>query len=274
MSTTASEIAVATPSIEELVLLLGEKAQALGKVNEDAARLQCEIAAIRQQLLNSTRNQTHYLLEGDAPGAVDKVDEQQEEVELISNSAIAFVVQVARKVYGDRFEGKSLPPIPSVEQVTAAFAHEKQQKEIAGRTEPTLRFVIVEDGDVLRYQPIILDGAQEMPLEAYENKDVYNMTREQRVLASRELNKNPDIRKELDHEDMTVYDLLSHGAAMQGRPIDQATWSMLTAKYKKGDRFVWNAVWRGVQSDRGMNLAGYVVRGDRLRFAVWGDVIF
>lgn len=271
MSVTAADKTTITPSTEELVRRLGEKTAALSRVHNDAICLQSDIAKIQQQLLSFTRREAQSVIGGHAVGSV--VDPQQEEVELMTNPAITFAVKVAQKVYGGRFEGKSFPSAPSVEQVTHAFSREEQQKEIAGRTEPTLRFMVVEDGETLRYQPIILDGAREMPLETYEDRDACSMTREQRVFANRKLNENPDYRKELDHDDMTVYDLLSHGAAMQGKPIDQATWSMLTAKFKEGGRFVWYAVWEDDQSDRGKVRADYVGRNVRLRFAVWGDVI-
>lgn len=261
-----------TPTTEELVRRLGEKTDALNKVNQDAARLQSEIAEIQKQLVSSTREKTRSLIqEGASNSAVDSQVGEQEEYELINNSAITLAIQVAQKVYGDRFEGKSFPSDPSATQVTQAFSREEQKKEIAGRTEPTLRFMVVEDGDTLRYRPVIIDGPQEMPLGTYEGRDVDGMTREERILASREVNENPDHRKELDHEDMTVYDLLSRGAATQGKPIDKVSWSMLTAKFKEGDRFVWDAGWGGGRPGRGR--AGFVGRGGRLRFAVWGDVI-
>lgn len=209
---------------------------------------------------------------GEAAGGEVEV-EMEEKPELIGGPTIAFAVQVAQKIYGSRFEGRSLPVAPSAEAVERVLARPELQEEIAGRTEPTLRLTLVDDNGTLRWRPVILDGPQEMPLEQYTDQDVTQMSREQRILASRTLNKHPEYRKELPHDDMTLYDLLAYGAAAQGKPIDQSTWTMLTAKFNKGEPFVWGAGWGGGRSRRVRDHAGIVCPFDRLRFAVWGDVI-
>lgn len=216
----------------------------------------------------------------DLENFLSHLDIEQGMLELVNDSTIDLALRVAESEYAkEKHEqlvaGRSLPQKPSIDAVKKALQNEKVQAEIRRRTEPKLRFELVDANGTLRWRVLVFDGPKEMPLEQYSdsNLNARNMTREQRILASRGEHKHSGVIVELN-DDMTLYDLLAQGAYLEGDPIDQSTWSLLSAKFNKGNKFVRIAFCRDDRSHCGKDYADYMVGDGRLRFAVRGDVIF
>ena len=191
---------------------------------------------------------------------------------LVDDQAIQSAYTIALKVYKHRLPKEEVAPSqPSLEQVQKAFSLPAQKEGIARRTEPKLCLTIVAVGDDFFWQPALVDGAQEMPLETYADKDVNTMTRAERILESRAMNKDLDIT-ELD-EKIELYGLLAILAAKEGKPIDQGSLTMLSANFEEGDRHLWYASYFYDLPCFRESVSYVRDNGCRLRFAVMGSVI-
>lgn len=205
--------------------------------------------------------------DGNAAGAGKKemLLASKEKPDVISQQTIDRAMAAARKVYA----GSELAA-PSVDAVTKALSNKKQQEEIAKRREPTLCLMQVKQGKgPIQWRPVVVDGIAEMPLE----EGARGKSRGERILAMRKLREEDANEYLKEFDDDELHTLLGHIANDQGIPIDQLSWTMLSAKFKKGDVFVRGAFWGGGRSRRAWLYAVDVVGRDRLRSAVWGDVI-
>lgn len=189
----------------------------------------------------------------------------EEKPDVISQPTIDRAMAAAKKVYPD-----SPLAAPSLDAVAKALSNEKQQGEIAKRHQPTLCLMQVrQKSGPIQWRPVVVDGIAEMPLEA----GAKGKSREERILAMRKLREEDANEYLKEFDDDELHTLLGHIANDQGMPIDQLYWTMLTAKFTKGDMFVRGAVWGGGRSVRVEGCADYVNDRGRLRSAVWGDVI-